>query len=67
MRSFVLKRLVHTLIVLLGVSVMVFFLIRYLPGDPVDVLFADGDDRATAAELAAGASVFVPGAVSTDR
>lgn len=61
MRSFVLKRLVHTLIVLLGVSVMVFFLIRYLPGDPVDVLFADGDDRATAAELAAGRERFRAG------
>lgn len=61
MTVFILKRLLHTLIVLLGVSVMVFFLIRYLPGDPLDVLFSGGDDEATAEALAAGRDRFAEG------
>ncbi len=63
MTKFVLKRLAHTVIVLLGVSVMVFFLIRYLPGDPLDVLFTQGSgDEVTAADdLAEGRRRFAEG------
>lgn len=61
MTKFVLKRLAHTVIVLLGVSVMVFFLIRYLPGDPVDLMFDGGDDEATAEAIAAGREAFAEG------
>jgi ABC-type dipeptide/oligopeptide/nickel transport system permease component len=38
--SLVLRRAGHTLLVLVGVSVIVFALIHLTPGDPVDVIFA---------------------------
>lgn len=61
MTKFILKRLLHTVIVLLGVSVMVFFLIRYLPGDPLDVLFNEGNDETSAAAITAGRQRFAEG------
>ena len=48
MGRYVLQRLLHTLIVLIGVSLMTFLLIHLTPGDPVLVML--GTD-ATPAEL----------------
>ena len=45
MTKFLLRRLAQTLIVIAGVTVIVFFLLRVMPGDPVALLFsADADD-----------------------
>lgn len=44
MTKFILARLFQTLIVVLGVTVIVFFILRVMPGDPVQLLFGDGDD-----------------------
>ena len=49
MRSYLLKRLLLTLPVLLGVSVLVFLFIHLIPGDPVEVMLgesASAGDRA---------------------
>jgi len=42
--KFILERLWQTLIVVLGVTVIVFFILRVMPGDPVQLMFGDGDD-----------------------
>lgn len=44
MPKFILSRLFQTLVVVLGVTVIVFFILRVMPGDPVQLLFGDGDD-----------------------
>jgi ABC-type dipeptide/oligopeptide/nickel transport system permease component len=41
---FILERLWQTLVVVLGVTVIVFFILRVMPGDPVQLMFGDGDD-----------------------
>jgi ABC-type dipeptide/oligopeptide/nickel transport system permease component len=39
-----LQRFWETLVVVLGVTVIVFFILRVMPGDPVQLMFGDGDD-----------------------
>lgn len=41
MIQFVLSRLLHTLVVVLGVASLVFFLIHIIPGDPVEVMLGE--------------------------
>jgi peptide/nickel transport system permease protein len=48
MTSFILRKLGSTLIVMLVVAVVVFFLIRFSPGDPAAVI---AGDRATSADI----------------
>ena len=50
MIGFIGRRLAQALLVLLGASVMVFLLVRVLPGDPVDILAAE--EGATAEQRA---------------
>ncbi|MDX5348464.1 MAG: ABC transporter permease [Hymenobacteraceae bacterium] len=47
MVAFILKRLLHGLLILLGVVVAVFFLFNVLPGDPVALLSGQRSDLAT--------------------
>jgi len=42
--NFVLHRFGQTLIVLFGVTVIIFFVLRVMPGDPVGLIFGEGDD-----------------------
>jgi len=42
--NFILHRLGQTLIVLFGVTVIIFFVLRVMPGDPVALIFGEGDD-----------------------
>lgn len=60
MLKYVVQRLGHTVIVLFGVSIMIFFLIRFIPGNPLDVLFSlgGGDDAARAEDVIAGRERF---------
>lgn len=51
---FIAKRLLETAVVVLGVSVIVFVLLRIMPGDPVQLLFGEGDD----ADLAASREMY---------
>lgn len=44
MTRFILYRLLQTCVVVLGVTVIVFFILRVMPGDPIQLLFGDGDD-----------------------
>lgn len=44
MLNFILHRLVQTVIVLFGVTVIIFFVLRVMPGDPVALMFGEGDD-----------------------
>ena len=44
MTRFLLNRLFQTLIVVIGVTVLVFVILRVMPGDPVQLMFGDGDD-----------------------
>lgn len=44
MAKFILHRLGQTLVVVLGVTVIIFFVLRVMPGDPVQLLFGEGDD-----------------------
>jgi peptide/nickel transport system permease protein len=50
MRTYIIKRLILTVPVLLGVSLLVFFFIHLIPGDPVEVMLgesaADADRQA---------------------
>jgi ABC-type dipeptide/oligopeptide/nickel transport system permease component len=41
---YILHRLLQTLIVVLGVTVIVFVILRIMPGDPVQLMFGEGDD-----------------------
>lgn len=40
MRQYILTRLVSTVVVLIGVSIVIFVLVRMLPGDVIDVMYA---------------------------
>ncbi len=51
MRSYLLKRLLLTLPVLLGVSVLVFLFIHLIPGDPVEVMLGESASAADRAAL----------------
>lgn len=44
MARYILHRLLQTLIVVLGVTVIVFVILRIMPGDPVQLMFGEGDD-----------------------
>lgn len=44
MAKFIFFRLLQTFIVVLGVTVIVFVILRVMPGDPVQMLFGDGED-----------------------
>jgi ABC-type dipeptide/oligopeptide/nickel transport system permease component len=51
--GFIFKRLLHGLLILLGVVVAVFFLFNVLPGDPVALLAGQRSDLATKEAIAA--------------
>jgi ABC-type dipeptide/oligopeptide/nickel transport system permease component len=42
--NFILHRMGQTLIVLFGVTLIIFFVLRIMPGDPVRLMFGEGDD-----------------------
>ena len=44
MTRYILHRLWQTLIVVIGVTVIVFVILRIMPGDPVQLMFGEGDD-----------------------
>ncbi len=44
MANYILHRILQTLIVVLGVTVIIFFVLRVMPGDPVRLMFGEGDD-----------------------
>jgi dipeptide transport system permease protein len=44
MTRHILQRLGQTVIVILGVTVLVFFILRIMPGDPVALMFSGSDD-----------------------
>lgn len=41
MTSFLVRRLVHAIVVIVGVFVVVFMMVHLLPGDPVQIIFSD--------------------------
>jgi peptide/nickel transport system permease protein len=51
MRNYVLKRLIHSAITLFGVSLVVFGILRVLPGDPARMLLPDGAPQSAVDEL----------------
>jgi len=51
MRTYVLRRLAQSVLTLLGVSVLVFVILRVLPGDPARMLLPDGAPESAVAEL----------------
>jgi len=51
MRTYVLRRLTQSALTLLGVSVLVFVILRVLPGDPARMLLPDGAPESAVAEL----------------
>src|SRR5215469_3208709 len=51
MRTYVLRRLAQSALTLLGVSVLVFVILRVLPGDPARMLLPDGAPESAVAEL----------------
>src|SRR5919198_2682536 len=51
MRQYVLRRLLHSALTLFGVSLVVFLLLRVLPGDPARILLPDGAPQAAVDEL----------------
>lgn len=52
MIKFIAGRVGQATFVLLGASIVVFFILRILPGDPVALLFSDGESFSPAAEAA---------------
>ncbi|MCL4187035.1 MAG: ABC transporter permease [Rhodobacteraceae bacterium] len=44
MLRYILHRVGQTLVVVLGVTVIIFFVLRVMPGDPVQLMFGEGDD-----------------------
>lgn len=44
MTRYIFDRILQTLIVILGVTVIVFVILRVMPGDPVQMMFGEGDD-----------------------
>ena len=51
MRTYVLRRVAQSALTLLGVSVLVFVILRVLPGDPARMLLPDGAPETAVAEL----------------
>jgi peptide/nickel transport system permease protein len=51
MRTYVLRRIGQSALTLLGVSVLVFVILRVLPGDPARMLLPDGAPESAVAEL----------------
>jgi len=51
MRTYILRRVAQSALTLLGVSVLVFVILRVLPGDPARMLLPDGAPEAAVAEL----------------
>ena len=51
MRRYILQRLGQSAVTLLGVSVLVFVILRVLPGDPARMLLPDGAPESAVAEL----------------
>src|SRR5437867_11556475 len=51
MRTYILRRLGQSAVTLLGVSVLVFVILRVLPGDPARMLLPDGAPESAVAEL----------------
>ncbi len=51
MRTYILRRVAQSALTLLGVSVLVFIILRVLPGDPARMLLPDGAPESAVAEL----------------
>ena len=51
MRTYILRRVAQSAMTLLGVSVLVFIILRVLPGDPARMLLPDGAPESAVAEL----------------
>lgn len=51
MLRFITTRLLHTLLVVFGVTSVVFFLIHFIPGDPVEVMLGESTQAADRAQL----------------
>jgi hypothetical protein len=51
MRAYILRRVAQSALTLLGVSVLVFVILRVLPGDPARMLLPDGAPESAVAEL----------------
>ena len=51
MRTYILRRVAQSVLTLLGVSVLVFVILRVLPGDPARMLLPDGAPESAVAEL----------------
>ena len=51
MRAYVVRRLVHSLITLFGVSLVVFGILRVLPGDPARMMLPDGAPQSAVDEM----------------
>ncbi len=43
MRTFILRRLLQSLVTLLLITIIIFFAVRYLPGDPIRLIVFQGD------------------------
>ncbi|MCC6176298.1 MAG: ABC transporter permease [Chloroflexi bacterium] len=52
MRTYVLRRLLHSLVTLFGVSLVVFGILRVLPGDPARMMLPDGAPQTAVDEMA---------------
>lgn len=51
MRTYVLRRLLHSLVTLFGVSLVVFGILRVLPGDPARMMLPDGAPQSAVDEM----------------
>src|SRR4030095_1533903 len=51
MKTYVLRRVAQSALTLLGVSVLVFVILRVLPGDPARMLLPDGASESAVLEL----------------
>ena len=51
MRQYILRRLLHSALTLFGVSLVVFGILRVLPGDPARMLLPDGAPESAVDEL----------------
>ena len=52
MRTYVFRRLLHSLVTLFGVSLVVFGILRVLPGDPARMMLPDGAPQSAVDEMA---------------
>jgi peptide/nickel transport system permease protein len=60
MRTYVLRRLLHSLITLVGVSLVVFGILRILPGDPARMMLPDGAPQSAVDEMSRGLGLDKP-------